>query len=79
MGNLRSIESFAAGALVRPICSGGIGLVVHSRRGEVVLEPDDTGIITYHNLASGNILVLCRGELCQSSEYDWVPLRGGEL
>ena len=79
MGNLRSIESFAAGALVRPICSGGIGLVVYARRGEVVLEPGDTGIIAWRNLDTGRILVLCRGELCQSSEYDWVPLRGGEL
>jgi len=78
-----SIESYIAGTLVRPLygVGDGVGLVVYTSRGELVLGPDDIGIIiiAYRNLGRGSILVLCRGELCQSSEYDWVPLRGGKL
>lgn len=59
------------GSLARPFCHTYHGVIVYTRRGELVLNPSDIGIITYHNPKNGNMEILCRGQVCQGSDHDW--------
>ena len=65
----------APGDLVRPFCPSGAGLIVYTRRGELDLNPSDIGIITYHNPKNGNTEILCRGQVCQTTDLDWALVK----
>lgn len=46
-------------------------VVVWVRTGTLSLDPLDLGIVTYFNEINGNIEILCRGQVCQSSVENW--------
>ena len=48
---------------------------MYTRRGELDLNPSDIGIITYHNPANGNTEILCRGQVCQTTDHDWALVK----
>ena len=65
------MHDMIVGSLVRPFCPSGAGLVVYTRRGELALGPSDIGIITYRNPKNGNAEILCRGQVCQTTDHNW--------
>lgn len=44
----------------------------HLRAGSISLSPGDLGVVTYYREDNGNLEVLCRGQVCQSSAGVWI-------
>ena len=56
------------GDLVRPL---NREVIVYIRHGWITVGKDDIGVLTYYREDNGNIEVLCRGMVCQSSAGMW--------
>lgn len=59
------------GDLVRPKAD----ITAWLRAGSISLTPGDLGVVTYYREDNGNIEVLCRGMVCQSSAGMWKKMR----
>lgn len=55
------------GDLVRP----RVDITAYGRTGPISLTPGDLGMVTYYREDNGNIEVLCRGMVYQSSAGMW--------
>lgn len=55
------------GDLVRPKAD----ITAWLPKGSISLTPGDLGVVTYYREDNGNLEVLCRGQVCQSSAGVW--------